>query len=84
MGFLKWFEEKFTGEVEVDYGSLSGDAQGLAVSASLRRRPDSRRYLVFKWEGPSTLRWEAMEVTPAVLTRLAAIIEDATKRVSPP
>jgi hypothetical protein len=38
---------------------------------------------VFKWEGPSTLRWEAMEVTPVVLTRLAAIIEDVTKRVGP-
>jgi hypothetical protein len=62
--------------------SLSGDAQGLAVSVSLRRRPDGKRYLVFKWEGRSTLHWEAMEVTPVVLTRFAAIIEDVTKRVS--
>jgi len=81
MGFLNWFEKKLTGDIETDYGSLSGDGHGLAVSASLRRRPDGKRYLVFKWEGPSTLRWEAMEVTPAVLTRLAAIIEDVTKRV---
>ena len=81
MGFLKWFEEKFTGEVEVDYGPLSGDAHGLAVSASLRRRPDGKRYLVFKWEGPSTLRWEAMEVTPAVLARLTTIVEDVARRV---
>jgi hypothetical protein len=49
---------------------------------SLRRRPDGKRYLVFKWEGRSTLRWEAMEVTPVILTRFAAIIEDVTKRVS--
>ena len=81
MGFLKWFEQKFTGEVEVDYGSLTGDADSLAVSMSLRKRPDGRRFLAFKWEGKDTLRWELMEVTPVVLKRFAEIIEDVGKRV---
>ena len=81
MGFLNWFENKFAGELEAEYGALSTDAQGLAVSASLRRRQNGKRYLVLKWEGKGTLRWVDIEVTPAVLDRISSILQDVTNRL---
>ncbi|HVH66897.1 MAG TPA: hypothetical protein VM716_03440 [Gemmatimonadales bacterium] len=81
MSLLNWFENKFAGELIADYGPLSTDAQGLLASASLRQKPDGTRYLVFKWEGKSTLRWVDFQVTPALLDRLSAIVQDARARL---
>jgi len=81
MGLLKWFEDKFTGELRAEYGPLSTDAQGLPVSASLRQRRTGKHYLVLKWEGKSTLQWVDIEVTPIFLERMAAILRDARTRV---
>jgi len=84
MGFLRWFEEKFTGELRAEYGPLSTDAQGLPVSASLRQRRNGKHYLVLKWEGKGTLHWVDIEVTPSFLQRMAAILQDATTRLGAP
>ena len=81
MDFLNWFENKFAGDLEAEYGPVSTDAQGLAVSASLRRRRNGNRYLVLKWEGKGTLRWVDIEVTPAVLDRLTSIVQDVKTRL---
>ena len=81
MSLLGWFENKVAGELIADYGPLSSDAQGLTVSASLRKKPDGTRYLVFKWEGKSTLRWVDFQVSPAFLDRMTAIVQDARERL---
>lgn len=81
MGFIKWLEDKFTGELIADYGPLSSDAQGLTVGASLRQRRDGKHYLVLKWEGKSTLQWVDLEVTRTVLDRVTDIVADARTRI---
>jgi hypothetical protein len=81
MGFLRWFEDKFTGDLKAEYGPLSHDAQGLPVSASLRQRRNGKHYLVFKWVGPATLHWVDIEVNPTFLDRMADILKDAKTRV---
>ena len=81
MSLLGWFENKFAGELTADYGPLSTDAQGLLVSASLRQKPDGTRYLVFQWEGRSTLRWVEFRVSPEFLGHLSAIVQDARARL---
>lgn len=81
MGFLKWVEDKFTGDLEAEYGPLSTDAQGLQVSASLRRRRNGKHYLVLKWEGKSTLHWVDIEITPTFLERMTDIIKDSRTRL---
>jgi hypothetical protein len=81
VGFLNWFENKFAGELKAEYGPLSADAQNVPVSASLRQMPSGKYYLVFKWEGKSTLRWVEFEVTPVFLDRMMAILHDATARL---
>jgi len=81
MGFIKWLEDKFTGDLIAEYGALSSDAQGLAVSASLRQRRNGKHYLVLKWEGKSTLQWVDLEASRTMLDRLTDIIADARTRV---
>ena len=81
MGFLNWVENKLIGELEVDYGPLSTDAQGLGVSASLRKNRDGKRYLVVQWGGTGQLRVVNIEVTPAVLDRVGSLVADLTKRI---
>lgn len=82
MGLLNWFENKFVGELKAEYGPLSADAQDVPVSASLRQMRNGKFYLVFKWEGKSTLRWVDFEVTPVFLERMTAILHDATSRLA--
>jgi hypothetical protein len=81
VSLLSWFEDKFAGELKAEYGPLSADAQGLLVSASLRQKPSGQYYLVFKWEGKSTLRWVDFEVTPVFLERMGAVLKDVTTRL---
>ena len=84
MRLLRWLEDKFTGQLIVDYGPLSSDPQGLVVSASLRQRRNGRYYLALKWEGKGTLEWVAIEVSPAFLDRMAVILDDARTRLGAP
>ena len=81
MGFLNWVESKLIGELEFDYGPLSTDAQGLGVTASLRKNPSGKRYLVLQWGGRGQLRVVDIEVTPAFLDRMGTMIADLSKRI---
>lgn len=81
MGLLNWIENKLIGELEVDYGPLSTDAQGLGVTASLRKNQSGKRFLVLQWGGRGQLREVNLEVTPAVLDRASTLLADLKQRV---
>lgn len=81
MSLLNWIENKLIGELEVDYGPLSTNAQGLGVAASLRKNQNGKRLLVLQWGGKGQAGMVDIEVTPAVLDRMASIVADLSKRV---